>query len=93
MKIAVGKIVDYKISVEESFIINDLKDTVRDLSEEPIYRGNKATAGQTFPLLVTRLSSDGSINGQLFLDGNYSYWVNNAVEGIGPHTWNWPKEE
>ena len=93
MQITIGRIVAYKISAEEAFIINDRRRTVVDADNEPIYRGNQAGGSEEFPLLVTKVWSDGSINGQLFLDGNDSLWIASSTEGIGPHTWRWPNRD
>lgn len=52
--------------------------------------GNDAHEGDVVALLVTRVWSPTTVNGQAFLDGNDVLWVSSATEGTGPHTWCWP---
>src|SRR5688572_4356763 len=42
--------------------------------------GNTAQAGDVLPLLVTRQWEENMVNGQVFLDGNDTYWVTSAHE-------------
>lgn len=52
--------------------------------------GNPVSEGDQFPMIVVRVSLDGlSIGGQVFLDGNDTYWVQAEVGNI-PGTWHWP---
>jgi hypothetical protein len=37
--------------------------------------GNQAKAGDVLPMIVVRAWPDGSVNGQVFLDGNDTLWV------------------
>lgn len=58
--------------------------------------GNDVSAGNVFPMMVTRLWSDSvpgsvSVNGQVFLDGNDCLWATSVSEGEGGHTWAWPQ--
>jgi len=52
--------------------------------------GNSVTAGDVFPMLVTRVWSQGYVNGQVFLDGNDSLWATSVTEGTEERNWFWP---
>ena len=94
MRIRVGQIVDYRLSVEEAFAITSMryhKPPTGNLIDS--YRSSDVQAGGLHPLLVTRVWDGGLVNGQLFLDGNDNFWITAAVEGTGPRSWSWPKEE
>lgn len=52
-----------------------------------IHTGNKVEAGDEYPMLVVRVwgpPPGGSVNGQVFLDGNDTLWVTSVAEGDGP---------
>ena len=52
--------------------------------------GNDAHEGDVVPLIIVKVWSATTVNGQAFLDSNDVLWVTSATEGIGPHTWCWP---
>lgn len=57
-----------------------------------IHVGNPVSAGDVYPLLITRVWSDQpnehtSVNGQVFLDGNDSLWVTSVDQGVGERKW------
>lgn len=52
--------------------------------------GNDVTAGEVYPMVVTRVWSETTVNGQVLLDGNDCLWASSATEGEGGHTWSWP---
>lgn len=37
--------------------------------------GNRVSIGQQFPMIVVAVHEDGTVNGQVFLDGNDHYWA------------------
>lgn len=58
----------------------------------PLFTGNGVNAGDTFPLVITRIwgerVGDGSfVNGQVMLDGNDTLWVMSIKEGPAPGEW------
>jgi hypothetical protein len=57
------------------------------------HRGNAAEQGQVFPALVVRDWDEpaGTVNLQVFLDGNDTYWATSRTPGDGPGTWRWPR--
>lgn len=55
--------------------------------------GNLVSAGDVFPMMVTRrwgVGDETGVNGQVFLDGNDTIWATSVCEGTGGHTWSWP---
>ena len=52
--------------------------------------GNSVTPGEVYPMVITRVWSDTTVNGQVLLDGNDTLWATSATEGAGPHEWHWP---
>lgn len=52
--------------------------------------GNQVYAGQTFPMIITRVWSDTMVNGQILLDGNDSHWATSVNLGEGDGFWSWP---
>lgn len=65
------------------YVLNELD--VRHINRR---RGNPALAhmseeirsGDTFPMIITRVDSTGTVAGQVFLDGTDTYWVNACRE-------------
>lgn len=61
--------------------------------------GNYAHAGDVVPMMIVRtwhneghyLRGDSVLNGQAFLDGNDTFWVQSANEGEGYGEWRWPQ--
>ena len=52
--------------------------------------GNSVQPGEFYPMLVTRVWSPGSVNGQVFLDGNDTLWATSVTEGTEERQWSWP---
>lgn len=54
--------------------------------------GNTAEEGQVFPAQIVRIFDPESttVNLQVALDGNDTYWATSVREGDGPGTWCWP---
>jgi hypothetical protein len=60
--------------------------------------GNDAHEGETYPCMIVRVWPDEfgagkpGINGQVFLDGNDTYWVTSIAEAPTPQPnyWSWP---
>lgn len=51
---------------------------------------NRSYVGDILPLLIVRVCPDGSVNGQVFLDGDDTLWVTSVREGDDRGTWAWP---
>lgn len=50
------------------------------------YTGNQLVEGDVYPMMITRVWKDDSVNGQVFLDGNDTIWVTSVKEGDEPGT-------
>ena len=98
---SVGRIVHIRLSAECAQSINRRRsgsriDVSQPTSPEPqygqVFHGNVATEGDIYPLLITRIWSNNpteltAVNGQIFLDGNDSYWATSVQQGDGPGKW------
>ncbi|WBQ03037.1 hypothetical protein [Kribbella sp. CA-293567] len=96
----IGRIVHYTITADEAKQINnrrrdaDAHSASKRHTGYVTHAGNEAEAGQTFPLLITRVWGDepgAAVNGQIFLDGNDTLWVTSATEGDGERHYQWPQ--
>lgn len=54
--------------------------------------GNEAHEGDVVAMLIVRVWSDVTVNGQAFLDGNDVLWVGSSTEGTEPRNWKWPEK-
>lgn len=55
--------------------------------------GNSVSAGDVFPMLICRIcgeTPESAVNGQVFLDGNDTYWATSRVCGDNLGNWSWP---
>lgn len=56
--------------------------------------GNTTRAGDVYPAMIVRIwtpgNPDGTVNLQVHLDGNDTYWAPSRIEGTGPGSWAWP---
>jgi hypothetical protein len=104
-KPSIGRIVLYTLSEDDAKQINRrrttggaIADRIKRNSEDathwPIgaqaHIGNDVAEGDIYPMVVTRVWSEGCVNGQVMLDGNDCLWATSATEGTGGHTWAWP---
>jgi hypothetical protein len=56
------------------------------------FPGNDPHPGDVYPLLIVRVWSDDSINGQIFLDGIDTMWVTSVHESDSLYgCWFWPE--
>jgi len=92
MQITIGRIVHYRLSSEDAENINRWRSTTQ-LTLKDAHMGNIAQAGDVLPMLVVRVWGGGSVNGQVFLDGNDSLWVTSVGEGDGMRNWSWPVKQ
>ena len=49
--------------------------------------------GTEFPMVITRVHQDGTVNGHVFVDGGASLWVCCASEGPDIGNWHWPERQ
>jgi hypothetical protein len=99
---SIGRIVHFKITAECAKRINKCRQDAKASeiastnSGAVVHTGNKASEGDVYPLLITRLWTDepteqSAVNGQVFLDGNDSLWVTSAQQGDGIGQWSDPR--
>lgn len=101
----IGRIVHYTLSAQDADAINRRRKDASNLRHahtydggtvrtgEQVHVGNSVCEGDVFPMLITRVWGDtpqSPVNGQVFLDGNDTYWVTSAMEGKGPRHYQWP---
>lgn len=82
----VGRTVLYHLDGANHFTVNRAfgKHSFTGL-EIPV--GGVHEVGQPLPMIVTAVNGDGTINGQVLLDGNQSLWVKGAHYGQGEGRW------
>jgi hypothetical protein len=78
----VGRLVDYTLSDHD---VEAIQRRRADLG----LVGNAANAGEVYPAVVVRVWEP-SVNLQVLLDGEDSYWATSRVEGDEPGMWAWP---
>lgn len=103
MEPTIGRIVIYCLSEEDAAKINRRRTSSESIAlrikEEKwpfgaqAHIGNYVRAGQEFPMMVVAVWSPTTINGQVFLDGNDTYWALSRLEGEREGTWHWPVKE
>jgi hypothetical protein len=94
--LAVGRIVQYVLSASDAEEINRRRHpefVVQDTWPEgaQAHTGNTAAAGDVLPMIVCRVWGEAGVNGQVFLDGNDTFWATSRHEGDEPGTWHAPK--
>lgn len=97
---SIGRIVHYTLTDYDAESINKRRDDAQRFNPAKnetgviVHVGNKAEAGQVFPLLITRVWGEGeaaAVNGQVFLDGNDVYWATSRIQGQEPGQWRAPE--
>ncbi len=86
---SVGRIVHYRLASSDLAEIESTK-TSADR------HGNPHHEGQVVPMLICRVFADDpsegtAVNGQAFIDGDFSIWVTSRVQGDGPCQWADPR--
>mgnify|MGYP001603935092 FL=1 len=107
MKPTIGRIVHYTLTEQDAASINVRRADFRAFEaghkhpHEPgqpcatghvAHVGNHAEVGQVYPATVVRCF-DPSVNLQVMLDGNDTFWTTSRTEGDGPGYWAWPSRE
>ena len=96
-----GRIVGYMLDSYDADAINRRRAAAssnlpehRDRNDgSQLHVGNGVKAGDVFPMMIVRVwgnTPDGAVNGQVFLDGNDTYWVTSATVGEGERHFSWP---
>ena len=78
---ALGEMVLYRLSKKAVMQIN------KDRQSGIGVRGNLIKEGDTFAMMCTAHNVDGSINGQVFMDGNDHFWAVMVTHGTEPGQW------
>ncbi len=99
-EVSVGRTVHYTLTVQDADNINQLRaDSAKTTAlvqsqfgglPGQKHVGNAVSAGEVYPMVVTKVLGEGLVNGQVLLDGNDQLWVNAAGEGAGEGNWAWP---
>lgn len=101
---SIGRIVHYTLSEQDAAQINKRRADAKNLngagvtlaSQElgpQIHIGNAVTAGDVFPGMIVRTwgsAPESSVQLQVFLDGNDTFWATSVSEGEGERQWIWP---
>src|ERR1035437_2345429 len=95
---SVGRIVHIKLSDNCAANINKRRsnaDTSKIASKNSgavVHTGNPVRGGDVFPMIITKLwankpDENSGVNGQIFLDGNDTYWTTSVVQGTEKGQW------
>ena len=98
---SIGRIVHYTLSETDAAQINKRRSDARNLngagvtlaSQElgpQIHIGNPVESGQVLPAIIVGVWAVGSVQLQVFLDGNDTFWAASVSEGEGQRNWSWP---
>jgi hypothetical protein len=82
----IGRIVHYTLSAQDAAQVNSLRGSAT-------FRANQAFAGDVYPMLIVRVWGDqpqSCVNGQVFIDGDFTLWVTSVAVGEGPRHFTWP---
>lgn len=94
----VGETVVYTLAAQDADAINKRRDDFQQKESGSTnsgfigHTGNRVSERDTFPAIVVRLWG-ASVNLQVFLDGNDTYWATSVAEGVGPRTWQFLGDE
>ncbi|MDP9185616.1 MAG: hypothetical protein M3O29_08120 [Actinomycetota bacterium] len=101
---SIGRIVHYKISEQDAVQINKRRADAKNLNAAgvtlasqglgpQIHIGNGVQAGDVYPAMIVRTwggTRGSSVQLQVFLDGNDTFWATSVSEGDGERNWQWP---
>lgn len=88
MKPTVGGILLYELSEQDASQINRRRNRLSAIQPMSRHIG-VVESGLIVPMIVTAVD-ESLVNGQVFLDGGDSLWVERVSEGMGPTCWSWP---
>lgn len=85
---SVGRIVHYRLAEHDLSLING--------PQQPGLSRNSHSVGQVIPFLICNTWSDSptedaAVNGQGFVDGNFSIWLTSRHQGTEPGQWSDPR--
>ena len=95
-KISVGRIVHYKLSFLDAAVVNRRRTYAETSGLKKaalgvmLHHGNQVASGEVLPMIVTRVWPGDNVNGQVFLDGNDTFFVLTVAPGDGEGQWSWP---
>lgn len=92
MNPSVGRIVHYKISKGQALEAFNMKSEHQGLHSNPL------SEGEVYPMLITKVwdkepTEISVVQGQVFIDGNFSLWVSSAKQGTEINQWHDPRGE
>ena len=89
--VTIGDIVHYMLSAVDAEAINRRRVAKAHTPAWPegaiAHSGNTVRAGEILPMIVCRVWGGDMVNGQVFLDGNDTYWATSRHEGLVAGTW------
>ena len=88
---AIGRIVHYTLNALDAAAINNRRHEVPE-NTNVIHFGNRANEGDVFPAIIVRVWNEdpGTVQLQVFLDGNDTYWATSRLPGDVPGSYAWP---
>lgn len=93
---SLGRIVVYTLTEDDALAITRRRRGGREegtaVASINMVVGNPVHAGDEFPMTITSVAPDASINGQVWLDGSDTFWAQGVIAGVGGGTWRWPDE-
>ena len=104
---SVGRIVRFKLDADTASRINKRRmdatksGIARENSGTQVHVGNAAEAEHVYPMLIVCMwgeTEESAVNGQVFLDGNDTYWATSVWQDIAatsdnnlqPNHWRFP---
>jgi hypothetical protein len=85
---SVGRIVH--ITLSDNCAANITRERLNQTNND---HGNPVAGGQIFPMIITKVWNDNMVQGQIFLDGNDTYWASSVEQGTGSGQWYSPVGE
>lgn len=97
-QISVGRFVQYRLTREDAGRVNGRRGANVHESDWPrgavAHFGNSANENDVLPMLVVRTWGGDMVNGQVFLDGNDTFWVTSVHQSepgeLRAGNWQWP---
>ena len=86
MKPSIGRIVHYRLSERDIRLVEERR-------ERRVGAWNYLKVGQVLPMMIVVVHGDhpnAAVNGQVFLDGDDTYFVMSCLVGEVPGTYAWP---
>ncbi len=95
---SVGRIVNIRLSDDCASSINKRRQDAKASSIAGtnsgaiVHSGNPAAGGDILPMIICRIFAENPtestvVNGQIFLDGNDTYWATSVIQGTENGQW------